>query len=177
MTKHPDSGKPHGASASTPRPSDVSKNPVAPRTPTAVASESAVGASTGAPLKIAHNELLSDHSNVGLDAKRRAHERLPFVALLTVHHIDANDSVSPGLRCPALDISVGGLSFRSRRSYWKDDRLLVLIQTKDHSTRIVFAAVRHCAYDGGGNHRIGVQFIESPKSKRILSWLAENVVE
>lgn len=169
MTNHPEAEKPSNTSASAPQTS-------AAETPCPTG-EPGAGTGPAGQAKIASNELLSDNSTFGLESQRRVHERLPFVAFLTVHHIDSNDNISAGLRCPAIDISVGGLCFRSRRSYWKGDRLLVLIQTKDGSTRIVFAAVRHCAYDGGGNHRVGVQFIESPKSKRILSWLAENVVE
>lgn len=166
---------PKASDTTVPQPTDARINP-APESPPSAANVPAIDASS-TPAKLVPDVLLSDQSEIGLEVQRRSSPRLPFSTVLTVHHIDASDSVSDGLRCPALDISAGGLCFRSRRCYWKNDRLLILIRTKDRSTRIVFVTVRHSAYEGGGNHRVGVQFIESPKSKRILSWLAENVVE
>lgn len=173
--EHHNSHLPHPDVTTAPQPTETPVHPT-PNSPPSAEGVSAVDASSP-PVKLVPDVLLSDQSEHGLEAQRRSSPRLPFSTLLTVHHIDPNDSVSDGLRCPALDISAGGLCFRSRRCYWKNDRLLILIRTKDRSTRIVFATVRHSAYEGGGNHRVGAQFIESPKSKRILGWLAENVVE
>jgi hypothetical protein len=128
-------------------------------------------------ITLAHDMLVSDDTPVDPGAQRRKCPRVAFTTEIVVHFIDQADSVADGLRCVGVDLSAGGLCFRSRRSFWAGDRLLIIIRTKQRSARVVFGAVRHCAYEGNGQCRVGVQFIESPKSKRLLTWLSENVVE
>ena len=104
----------------------------------------------------------------GGGARFRRHARHAFVTDLRLLVEEQNERGMPRLcwretKVTTCDVSRSGFAFRSRRYIHPGTLLHAPLGRLPGSTQVE-AVVRHCAYESGGEHRVGAEFV-SPNAE------------
>lgn len=103
--------------------------------------------------------------------ERRHHPRRACRFNVVVHEVDQYGSVGPAHTCVCINISAGGIGFRSRRTYTKGARLLIVPSVASATPQVWHAAVRHTAYADQARYVVGVQFESDFADAAVTQWM------
>jgi len=113
--------------------------------------------SVGELVDIEPETTADQHGSAGGDREKRAHKRSVYRKNATVQLLSKNDRRL--LEVETLDISCGGLSFRSSSMIYEGMPIMLMLSPSERAPWIL-ARVKHCARIGNG-YRVGVSFMQS----------------